>query len=353
MSLKRLFSTFFIFLFSLAAFANEEAGERTKKFDPGETVIEHVSDNHDWHIAGHLSVPLPVIIFSPGRGFEFFMSSRFEHGHTSWNGYHLDEKNKVVAEDGHSFIDFSITRNAASIMASMVLLVLMFFSIAKSYKKRQGLPPKGLQSLVEPLILFVRDEVAKPSIGPKYEKYMPYLLTIFFFIWMTNMLGILPILPGGANVMGNIAITMSLALMTFIITTVSANRHYWRHVFAMPGVPVWVLFILTPIEFLGVFLRPFVLMIRLFANMLAGHIVALSFICLIFIFGELSVGAAWGVSVVSVAFVVFMWILELLVCFLQAYVFAFLSAIYFGAAVEEHDHRNEAPHTHVEEAAIV
>jgi F-type H+-transporting ATPase subunit a len=197
--------------------------------------------------------------------------------------------------------DLSITKNVASLLFSIALLLWIFLSVASAYRRNEGQAPKGLQSFVEPLIVFVRDEIAKPSIGPKYMKYMPYLLTVFFFIWINNLLGLIPIIPGGANVTGNIAVTMTLALITFIITTVSANKNYWQHIFAMPGVPAGVLVLLTPIEILGVFLRPFVLMIRLFANITAGHIIALSFFSLIFIFGEMSTGLGLGVSVFSVA----------------------------------------------------
>jgi len=203
-----------------------------------------------------------------------------------------------------------------------------------------------LQSFVEPLIIFVRDDVAKTSIGPKYEKFMPYLLTVFFFIFINNLLGLVPIFPGGANLTGNIAICAVLASFTLIIIFANSNAHYWRHIFAMPGVPVWVLIILTPIELLGVVLRPFVLMIRLFANVTAGHIIALAFFSLIFIFGQMSVGAGFGVAVLSVAFTVFMGFLELLVAFLQAYVFTLLSAMYFGAAIEESHHAHDENHAH-------
>ena len=242
-------------------------------------------------------------------------------------------------------------------------MVWIFLSVAKSYRRREGEAPKGLQSFVEPIIVFVRDDIAKGSIGPKYNKYLPYLLTVFFFILINNLLGLIPILPGGANVTGNLAVTGVLAVITFLIVTFAANKHYWRHVFAMPGVPKAVLIILTPIEILGIFLRPFVLMIRLFANITAGHIIALSFFSLIFIFGEMSVGVGFGVSIVSVGFVIFMTMLELLVAFLQAYVFTLLSAIYIGAALEDHDHphdennHDENPHfnpeRHIAEAALI
>ena len=200
--------------------------------------------------------------------------------------------------------------------------------------------PKGLQSFMEPIILFIRDDVAKNSIGPKYEKFMPYLLTVFFFIFINNLLGLVPFFPGGSNLTGNIAVCAVLAGITLLITLIVGNKHYWQHIFAMPGVPLPVLIILTPIELIGVVLRPFVLMIRLFANITAGHIIALAFFSLIFIFGELSTGAGFGVAIVSVLFTVFMGMLELLVAFLQAYVFTLLSAIYFGSAVEEAHHED-------------
>ncbi len=355
-----------------SVFANEETTTGEEKFDAGKTIIEHISDSHDWHIMGNgenaVIVPLPVIVYNKTRGFSMFMSSRFEHGHKSYNGYVLRENNieavdqleetdaatatmneKLTAQT----YDISMTKNVVSLLSSIVIMLVIFLSVAKSYAKRKGQAPKGLQGLIEVLVVFVRDEIAKPSIGKKYERFMPYLLTVFFFIWINNLLGLIPILPGGANVTGNIAVTMTLAVLTFIITTLSANKNYWRHIFAMPGVPIWVLVLLTPIELLGVVLRPFVLMIRLFANITAGHIIALSFFALIFIFGEMSTGAGLGVSVVSVAFVVFMSVLELLVAFLQAFVFTLLSAIYFGAAVEEHDHNHDGIDAHVEEALIV
>ena len=217
---------------------------------------------------------------------------------------------------------------------------MIFTNVAGAYtRKRKGLAPTGLQNAIEPIILFVRDEVIKPGIGEKkFEKYVPYLLTVFFFIWISNLMGLIPVFPGGANLTGNIAVTMTLAIFTFIIVSVSANKGYWLHIFAMPGVPKPILILLTPIEILGVFLRPFVLMIRLFANITAGHIIGLAFFCLIFIFGENGTGIGLAVSPLSLVFTVFMTTLELLVAFLQAYVFTMLSAVYIGAAVEEHHH---------------
>ena len=197
-----------------------------------------------------------------------------------------------------------------------------------------------MQNLLEPIILFIRDDIARPSIGEhKYERFMPFLLTVFFFIWFNNMIGLIPIFPGGANVTGSISVTMVLALFTFVITTISGNRNYWQHIFNMPGVPWWVKFpvpLMPVIEIIGMMTKPFVLMVRLFANITAGHIIVLGFFSLIFIFGQMSVGLGLGVSVLSLAFTIFMTMLELLVALIQAYVFTLLSAIYFGMATEEH-----------------
>jgi len=345
---------------------SESSTETHEKFNAGKTIIGHITDGHSWHIMEFhgepIALPLPVILYSPDKGLSVFMSNKFEDGKADYDGFRL-VGNKVVAvnESGQvddaksgSIIDISITKNVASILLVAFFMVLMFTSVAKSYKKTPGKAPKGLQNVMEMLILFVRDDIAKSSIGEKhYKKYVPYLLTIFFFIWITNMLGIIPILPGGANVMGNIAVTATLAVLTFIITLFSAKKHYWRHIVAMPGVPAWVLIILTPIEIFGMFLKPLVLTIRLFANMLAGHIIALGFFCLIFIFGEMNTGLGLGVSIFSVAFVVFMTFLELLVAFIQAYVFTLLSAIYFGSAVEEGHHEGEFEHNDQEQQLLV
>jgi F-type H+-transporting ATPase subunit a len=329
----------------------------TEAFNAGKLIMEHIADAHDWHLFGHYSIPLPVIVYS-SRGLDIFSSSHFEHGHKTYKGYMLNEKNLVVAvneleeTDVHhattndeitaTIYDISITKNVTAMLISMALILWVFISIARTYSRNPNTAPKGMQSLMEPLIIFIRDDVAKASIGEKnYKKFMPFLLTVFFFILLNNLLGLVPIFPGGVNLTGNIAITFSLAFITFLITTVNGTKDYWRHIIAMPGVPPWVLVLLTPIEILGVFLRPFVLMIRLFANITAGHIIALAFFCLIFIFAEKSPAAGFGVSIVSVAFVVFMTCLELLVAFLQAYVFTLLSAIYFGSALEEHSHAEE------------
>ena len=222
-------------------------------------------------------------------------------------------------------------------------MILIFFAVAKGYKKREGQSPKGIQSVLEPLIVFVRDEIAKPSIGPKYGKFLPYLLTVFFFIWIANLLGLIPFI-GGFNVTGNIAVALVLALITFVLTAANGNKDYWMHILWTPGVPWWLkvpIPLMFIIEFIGFLSKPIVLMLRLFANITAGHIIILAFVSLIFIFDNLY-GAAggFGVSIVSVIFSVFMFCIELLVAFLQAYVFTLLSALYLGSAVEEHAHEH-------------
>ncbi|MBF25027.1 MAG: ATP synthase F0 subunit A [Flavobacteriales bacterium] len=320
-----------------------------EKFQPGEMIMHHILDTHDWHILdwqGHaVSIPLPIIIFHEDTGWEIFLSSKFNHGHDVYNGYKLDHGNIIaVNADGSKNIketdkiwDLSITKNVFSLLLSIVILLSVFISISNRYKKNKNKAPKGIQSLLEPIIIFVRDDIAKSAIGDKdYKRYLPFLLTVFFFIFLNNLLGLVPFFPGGANLTGNIAVPMVLAAMVFIITTLSGKKYYWKHIFAMPGVPKPVLLILTPIEIFGVFLKPLVLMIRLFANITAGHIIILSFFSMIFIFGEMSPIAGYGVSVFSGLFVLFMMTLELLVAFLQAYVFTLLAAMYFGMAVEEH-----------------
>lgn len=338
--------------------AHAEAGQADathgkERFNAGKLIMDHIGDEHGWHLFGHTTLPLPVILYDTERGLQVFSSSRFDHGHASYNGYALVDHKVVAVVDAKANMhapftvdesataniwDISITKNVLSLFISLAILLFVFINVAKAYTRRAGQAPTGFQNLVEPIILFVRDDVAKSAIGPKYMTFMPYLLTAFFFIFLNNLLGLVPFFPGGANLTGNIAVTLVLALITFIIVTIKGNKHYWHHILAMPGVPGWVLFILTPVEILGMFLKPFVLMIRLFANITAGHIIALSFFSLIFVFGETSTGAGLGVGVFSLAFTIFMTMLELLVAFIQAYVFTFLSAMYIGSAVEEPHH---------------
>ncbi|MFA6259887.1 MAG: F0F1 ATP synthase subunit A [Bacteroidia bacterium] len=328
----------------------DENHNESNKLDAGKLIMEHIADAHDWHIATlghtHISIPLPVII-KDQNGIHCFSSSRFEHGHAAYQGYKLED-NKLVAvnEDGSvdehaSFYDLSITKNVASMFMAVAILFLLVFSTVRQYRKNGKKAPRGIASLIEMMVVFIRDDVAKPSIGPKYEKFMPFLLTIFSFILINNAFGLIPFFPGGANVTGNIAVTMVLAIFTFVITSFNGNKSYWGHIFLPPGVPKVLWILLVPIEIIGMFNKPIVLMIRLFANITAGHIIILGFFSLIFIFGAMNSALGLGVSVFSVAFTTFMNFLELLVAFLQAYVFTLLSSLYFGAAVEEHHHAED------------
>ncbi len=317
-----------------------KAGHNDEKFEPTKVVMEHVADSHMWHLWGHTSLPLPVILFANGK-WEFFSSANFHHGEHDYAGkyntYRLKEgKIKVVGANDEidevasaALLDFSITKNVAAMFLAILVILIVFISIAGTYKKRVGKAPKGLQSLIEPIIVFVRDDIAKPNIGYKYNKFMPYLLTVFFFIWFNNLLGLVPFFPGGANVTGNISLTFVMALGTLIIVNINGNKYYWKHIF-VPDVPWWLYPVVIPVELIGIISKPFSLMIRLFANITAGHIIVLSLISLIFIFKTLAIAP------VSVAFVLFMNILELLVAFLQAFIFTLLTALFIGMAVEEH-----------------
>lgn len=332
---SRLAALLTIFFFGLGLNFSKASGDAEGEFNPGETIMHHIADEHQWHFATightHIALPLPVILYSPTKGLEVFSSSHFYHSaDRSHAGYKLDEHDHVVALDGSKVYDLSITKNVASLILSFVLLISIFFSVAGAYQKNRGKAPKGLQSALEPIIIFIRDEVAKNNIGEKhYQRFLPYLLTLFFFIWINNLLGLL---PGGANLTGNIAVTLTLALITFFIVNLNGKSTYWTHILAMPGVPKWLLFIMTPVELVGVIMKPFSLMVRLFANITAGHIILLSLLSLIFIFKTLTV------SPIVALFSVFMNLIELLVAALQAYIFTVLTASYIGAAVEEHDH---------------
>jgi len=326
-----------------------------EKFNPGEMIMEHVVDNHEWHIAtlGHfvLSIPLPVLILCEGK-FHAFWSSKFHNETNSYLGFAFSKnganKGKIVTVQeemtgkGPAVYDFSITKTVLAIFLSGFFLVLIFISVAKRYQMEPNQAPHGLQNLLEPVILFIRDDVAKSSIGEKrYEKYLPYLLTIFFFILFNNLLGIIPIFPGGANVTGNIAVTGVMAAFTLIITTISGNKHYWVDIINTPGVPWWLklpLPLMPIVEITGIITKPFVLMVRLFANMTAGHIIILGFMSIIFIFGQMSSALGIGVGIPTLLFMVFMDLLEILVAFIQAYVFTLLSALYFGLATIEPEH---------------
>jgi F-type H+-transporting ATPase subunit a len=329
------------------------------EFDAGKFIIEHVSDSYDWHIVSigetHISIPLPVILYSKnpelhdGKSLHVFMSSKFHHGHQDHNGFRISRskqfEGKIVeldlngAEIGKP-LDFSITKVVAELFITVFILLWVFISMAAKATKNRDKAPSGLQNLLEPVILFVRDQVARPTIGDKkYEKYMPFLLTLFFFILLENIIGLIPFPPFGANVTGNISVTMVLALFTFVITTFSGNKHYWKEIYN-PDVPWWLKFpvpLMPIVELTGVITKPFVLMVRLFANMMAGHMIITVFVSLIFIFGSLmGAGAGFGVSPLSIAFSVFIMLLDVLVSFIQAYVFTLLSSLYIGMATAEH-----------------
>ncbi|WP_167604618.1 F0F1 ATP synthase subunit A [Maribellus sediminis] len=328
-------------------------------FNAGEFVIDHVSDSYDWHITSvgekHISIPLPIILYSKhpelheGKAFHVFMSSKFHHGHDAYKGFEISQseefKGKIVELDAHGQeigkpIDISITKTIAGILASVVILLWLVLTVARSAVKNKGKAPSGVQNLFEPIILFIRDEVAKPAIGEhKYEKFMPFLLTLFFFILINNFMGLIPIPPFGANVTGNIAVTMVLALFTFFITSINGNKHYWKEIYN-PDVPWWLKFpipLMPIVELSGVITKPFVLMVRLFANMLAGHLIVMVFISLIFVFGTLfGPAVGLGASPISILFSVFILLLDVLVSFIQAYVFTLLSALYFGMATSDH-----------------
>ena len=369
--------------------ASGGCGETKEGYDPTNTAYHHIGDANVYSI-GPLNIPLPCILYAPGHGLDMFSSGKFgigHHGtgHYAYKGYALYEgtvrritdqsfpkekteldcvyakkedgkeviyvkyhghdykcDNKSTADGGifggglTSYYDFSITKNVVAMFIVFTLLSLMFLKIARMYKQRVGKEPKGIQSFMEPIFVFIQDEVAKPFLGKHWERFLPYLMAIFFFILGLNLFGQIPFL-GGANVTGNFAFTMVLAIIAFIVTTVNGNKHYWEHVLWMPGVPAWVKFILTPVEILGLFIKPFTLMLRLFANITAGHIVVLSFISLIFIFGkngESVAGSTTGI-VASLPLTLFMMAIELLVAFIQAFVFTILVASYIGAAKEE------------------
>ncbi len=332
-----------------------------EEFDAAEVIMDHLKDAHEWHLlttkeGHHVSIPLPVILYSKHSGFHIFMSSKLAHGH-NYKGFEMgsgsifiedgeggtEEKTidgKIIEVNDHGELveaglpmDFSITKNVSMMFLAVVILLLVFLGLAKSYRKVGISAPKGMQGFLEPLIVFVEEDIAVPNIGEeKYEKFMPYLLTVFFFILIHNLMGLIPFFPFGANVTGNIAVTMVLAAFTLLLTNLNGTKAYWRHIFAFPGVPKWLLPIMIPVELIGILTKPFALMVRLFANITAGHIIVLSLISIIFIF------KSFFMSVPSLVMVIFMDMIEILVAFLQAYIFTLLSALFIGLAMPEHHH---------------
>ncbi|MBA4167194.1 MAG: F0F1 ATP synthase subunit A, partial [Chitinophagaceae bacterium] len=302
--------------------------KKEKVFDANEVIFDHVLDAHEFHFlsykdAGgkmhHVTIPLPVILYSPQKGFSTFMSSAFHHGEHEVDGYRLSGNKIVPVEEGVKVYDISLTRNVVQMLLVLAGLVWMLISIGNKYSRGIGTKkaPTGLQNAVEPVITFIRDEVAIPNLGHAYQRFLPYLLTLFFFILFNTLFGLI---PGTANVTGNIAFTAVLGVISFIVISVNGNSHYWGHIFN-PPVPGAIKPILVLVEVLGVFTKPFALIIRLFANMVAGHIIIICLISLIFIFGGLNKGIGWGFSPVSIAFSVFIYLIELLVGFIQAFIF--------------------------------
>jgi F-type H+-transporting ATPase subunit a len=350
----------FLLTFSMPSFASDAPGHEAgaheagapKAINPSEVIMEHITDGHEFHFFTlgdfHATIPLPVILYSPERGLSVFMSSAFHHGHEAHNGYKLEHGHiKAVKEDGtpdeavHVY-DFSMTRNVVQMILALVILVVLMTKVAAKYKAQGGKQaPSGFQNMIEPVILFVRDEVGKTNLGHKYEKYMPYLLTVFFFILINNLFGLI---PGSANVTGNIALTGVLALISFVVIIFSTNKHFWGHIFWFPGVPVPVKLLMLPVELMGIFTKPFALMIRLFANMVAGHVIILSFIILIFIFGAMNSALGFGSSPIFIALAVFIYLIEVLVAFIQAYIFTNLTAVFISQAFEHGDHHDEHGH---------
>ena len=378
--------------------SHEENGE----YNPVKTVMEHIADANEFHVWKGVHIPLPVFLYAPGQGWTTGLSSMFDHGHKAVDGYvlnhgrvnrvadpafpegevHIDgilHRTETVEKGGKekeadvyyacyegqvykldkpstvdggflgggitSFYDFSITKNVFSMILASLLLIWLFSAVARGYEKNEHKAPSGVQSFMEVFFVFIRDEVTKPMIGEKhYERFQPFIMTLFFFIMFINLMGLVPFFPGGANITGNLAVTFTLAIFTFLVTNLNGKKDYWEHIFWMPGIPAWVKIILTPVEVLSLFIKPFSLMIRLFANISAGHIIILSLIGLVFLFGNNGqhVGGAAGGAVIGGLFTAFMNLIELLVALLQAFIFAILSASYIGAAVEEHGHHDEA-----------
>ncbi len=389
MSFRRLFPLL-ILVFGLSGFVNssfaqteenhenvavegaEAAHEEKKGINITELVFGHVSDSHEWHFFslhgehGHekeIAVPLPVIVYRPGKGLSMFSYGKFHGGwyideagnhisNISYDGLYVEKnmKEKIKADDGSKVYDLSITKNVLSMLFSVVIILWLMTSAAGKYKKGKIAAPKGFQNALEVIVIFIRDEVAKPNLGKKYLRFMPLLLTIFFFIWVNNLLGLL---PGGANFTGNIAVTACLALVAFVVMMANSNSHFWGHLLNPPNVPFLVKCLLVLIEVMSLCIKPVALMIRLFANMLAGHIVILSVICLIFIFALLNVYVGGGFVIVSLAFSIFMFMLELLVAVIQAFIFANLTAVFIGQAIEEgHAHDSHGHDVGVEQAVL-
>ncbi|MEI8271319.1 MAG: F0F1 ATP synthase subunit A [Paludibacter sp.] len=342
------------------AYANEpeqkKEEQKEKQLDVRAFILEHVSDSYVWHITKvgehEISIPLPVILYSKTSGWHVFMSSVF-HESPSYEGFSIPEegkyKGKIVekntaGEEVRPF-DISITKNVFALLFSSILMIVCIMYVARSYKKNPLQSKSGFAGVMEMFIMNINDDVIKPCIGKGYEKYAPYLLTVFFFVFTNNILGLIPIFPGGANVTGNIAITLVLAVITFLIVNIGGSKEYWKEIF-WPDVPLWLKVppMLPIIELVGIFTKPFALMIRLFANILAGHSIVLGLTCLVFVTVKLGVGMNASMTGVSIFFSVFIGFVELLVAYIQAYIFTMLSAVFIGLARVEPHHSHKEEH---------
>lgn len=318
--------------------------EKKEAFDPTEIIMHHIQDAYQFHFFTwgnfHGVIYLPIILYSPQKGLSIFSSSRFgPEGEQTFAGYKMENGNKITSVDPSvTFIDFSLTRNVVQMFLVSALFILVMLGVVKKYKRGIGVKsgPTGFQNFMEIIIIFIRDNVGKNNLGNRWEKYMPYLLTLFFFILTNALFGLI---PGVANVAGNIAFTGTLGIIALFAIIFSTTGHFWKHLFWPPGVPFLVKLILVPVEFVGTLLiKPGALIIRLFANMIAGHIVILAFVALIFIFGRMNTGLGFGFSPLSVLFIVFDYFLEILIAFIQAFIFTVLTAIFIGQGFEGSEH---------------
>ena len=317
-------------------------------FNAGEMIMHHIGDANAFHLVGDIYIPLPVIIYNKTEGSWFTgLSTEFDldhHGNSTneVRGFHMHHGRVLPINEKTAIIDFSITKNVFTMLLSSLLLIVIFTTVAKGYRRREGQAPKGIQGFFEPIVIFIRDQVARPYLGNKTDAYMPFLLTLFFFIWCLNLLGLIPIFPGSANVTGNIMVCAALALIILVVILVRANKDYWKHIL-MPDVPLLLYPIVVPIEVIGIFTKPFALMVRLFANIAAGHIIILSLVSLVFIFGNSGESLSGGITggLVTTAFGLFMNVMELLVAAIQAFIFTNLSAVFIGLAIEDHHEHAE------------
>lgn len=343
--IKYLLLVFSLFFSTSYLSATEEPVETKKEsqLDIGDIIFGHIYDAYEWHLfqlgGRDVGLNLPIIIYNTEKGLEVFSSKKMKEHQGTYNGYSFNEDGKIYALAGTKIYDISLTKGTLAVIVASILMILIFTRVRKSYNKNGvKTAPKGWQNAVESAILFVRDDIAKENIGPSYLKFTPFLLSLFFFIWLVNMLGLI---PGGANVSGNIAFTLSLAVATFIIMLFRSKKSYWGHFFNPPGVPFLVKVILVPIEFMSLLIKPIALTVRLFANMLAGHLVILSFILLIFIFAEMNTAVGAGFSLFSVLLQVFMLLIKVIVAAIQAFIFANLAAVFIGAMVEDDSSKEE------------